>query len=252
LNETVAIEVEMLEIKVMTYNIHHGKGTDKQLNLNRIAEVIEKSGADIIGLNEVDMCFSKRSHYKDQIRCLAKKLNMYVAFAPSLSFSSMYTSVSRQYGNALLSRYPILEEKGIRFYLIPFLAETRSLLETLIQVNEKRIQVIVTHLGLNPILRRIQINFILNQFSKTDDPTVIMGDFNMITKTKLWRQMTNEYIDVWRTSGYGNGGTYPSSRPKLRLDYIFINDQFKVLGTEVITSVPKASDHLPLYASLWF
>lgn len=38
----------------MTFNIHHGKGMDHKADLYRIAEVIEKSDADMIGLNEVD------------------------------------------------------------------------------------------------------------------------------------------------------------------------------------------------------
>jgi endonuclease/exonuclease/phosphatase family metal-dependent hydrolase len=71
-----------LQIKVMTYNIHHGKGMDKQVNLYRIAEVIEKSGADIIGLNEVDKHFSMRSFYEDQISWLAKQLKHASDFQP--------------------------------------------------------------------------------------------------------------------------------------------------------------------------
>ena len=69
----------------MTFNIHHGRGMDKQLDLYRIAEIIKASDADIIGLNEVDKHFSKRSDYQDQISWLAKQLNMNQAFSPSLS-----------------------------------------------------------------------------------------------------------------------------------------------------------------------
>lgn len=50
------------------------------MDLYRIAEVIAKSDADIIGLNEVDRHFSKRSDYEDQINWLAKQLNMDSAF----------------------------------------------------------------------------------------------------------------------------------------------------------------------------
>ncbi|WP_338453008.1 hypothetical protein R4Z09_14730 [Niallia oryzisoli] len=46
-----------MEIKVMTFNIHHGKGVDKQVDLYRIADVIENRHADIIALNEVDNNF---------------------------------------------------------------------------------------------------------------------------------------------------------------------------------------------------
>lgn len=50
-----------MEVKVMTYNIHHGKGMDRKVDINRIADVIAQSNIDIVGLNEVDKHFSRRS-----------------------------------------------------------------------------------------------------------------------------------------------------------------------------------------------
>jgi endonuclease/exonuclease/phosphatase family metal-dependent hydrolase len=95
----------MLEIKVMTFNIHHGKGMDNRADLFRIAELIDKCDVDIVGLNEVDRHFSKRSLYEDQIGWLANQLDMDYAFSPSITIKSKHLSKIRQYGNALLSRY---------------------------------------------------------------------------------------------------------------------------------------------------
>ncbi len=38
----------------MTYNIHHGEGTDGKLDLERIAALIKQEQADIVALQEVD------------------------------------------------------------------------------------------------------------------------------------------------------------------------------------------------------
>ena len=38
----------------MSYNIHHGEGIDRRLDLERIAAVIADSGADIVALQELD------------------------------------------------------------------------------------------------------------------------------------------------------------------------------------------------------
>lgn len=38
----------------MSYNIHHGEGPDKRLDLERIAKVITHARADIVGLQEID------------------------------------------------------------------------------------------------------------------------------------------------------------------------------------------------------
>ena len=43
-----------VRLNVMSYNIHVGIGMDKKLDLARIAEVIRRSRADIVGLQEVD------------------------------------------------------------------------------------------------------------------------------------------------------------------------------------------------------
>ncbi len=41
-------------LRVMTYNIHIGIGMDKKLDLQRIADVINRERPDLVGLQEVD------------------------------------------------------------------------------------------------------------------------------------------------------------------------------------------------------
>ena len=234
----------------MTYNIHHGKGMDKQIDLYRIAEVIEKSDVDIVGLNEVDKHFAKRSYYEDQVNWLAKQLNMYQAFSPAISLTSKHSTNVRQYGNALLSRYPIVNKRSYSFKFISGLAEGRSLLEATIQIEKKLVRFYVTHLSLNSFLHRKQSDFIVNQLHKCSHPMIIMGDWNMRPGSRGWRKITREFLDVWYLAGNGAGFTYPSHRPRLRLDYLFVSPYFQVVEVELVTSLSKASDHLPLKATL--
>lgn len=239
-----------MEIKVMTFNIHHGKGIDKQVDLSRIAEVIEKSDADIIGLNEVDKHFSQRSLFEDQTSWLAKQLNKEHFFSPSLSIKSKNSTMVRQYGNALLSRYPIVKKEGHLFDYISGLIEGRSLLNATIQINKQFIQIMVTHLSLNPFLHRKQTEFIVNQLQHFPHPIIIMGDWNMKPGSRGWRKLTDKVQDTWHVSGKGLGYTYPSFRPKMRLDYIFVSHDLQVIKAEVITQTLKSSDHLPLKATI--
>ncbi|HZH62129.1 MAG TPA: endonuclease/exonuclease/phosphatase family protein [Metabacillus sp.] len=240
-----------MEIKVMTFNIHHGVGIDKKLDLNRIAKVIEDSDADIIGLNEVDKHFSKRSLYKNQIGWLAKQLNLEHAFSPSLTLRSNNSTKVRQYGNALLSRYPIILKKTHSFNYVPGLIEGRSLLNATIQIHEQLFQIMVTHLSLNPYLQSKQIDYILNHLHHYPHPIIIMGDWNMKPKSRQWRKITDKVQDTWQIAGKGLGHTYPSSRPRSRLDYIFASSELNVAKAEVMINSTKASDHLPLIATLY-
>ncbi|SFB22227.1 Metal-dependent hydrolase, endonuclease/exonuclease/phosphatase family [Lentibacillus halodurans] len=239
-----------MEFKVMTYNIHHGEGTDDRIDLNRIAEVIDQSGADIIGLTEVDKHYSKRSHYKNQIAWLAKELDMDYAFAPSLTLKSGDASTARQYGNALLSRYPITADKTYPFDFISGIVEGRSLLDATIQLDKKIVQINVTHLSLHPFLHHLQTSHMVNKLDKCLHPLIIMGDFNMKPESRRWNKMTEDLQDVWKMTGNGKGFTYPSDNPRSRLDYIFVAPSIDVVQAEVETHLPEASDHLPVKAHL--
>src|SRR5215467_2837223 len=62
--------------RVMSYNIQSGSG-----NLAGTAEAIRASGADVIGLQEVDVHWADRSHFVDQASALGHELQMQVRFA---------------------------------------------------------------------------------------------------------------------------------------------------------------------------
>src|SRR5215510_3662528 len=87
-------------LRVMTYNIHVGVGMDKKLDLQRIADVINKEKPDLVGLQEVDRGV-KRTEGKDEISELAAMTKMDYAFAHNLDYQG------GMYGVAILSRYLI-------------------------------------------------------------------------------------------------------------------------------------------------
>ncbi|MGH3623342.1 MAG: endonuclease/exonuclease/phosphatase family protein [Sciscionella sp.] len=69
-------------LRVMSYNIHAGLSSAGTLNLDGTAREIENSGADVVGLEEVDVHWDARSAYVDEAHALAEKLDMRVFFAP--------------------------------------------------------------------------------------------------------------------------------------------------------------------------
>src|SRR5688500_16132625 len=87
-------------LRVMTYNIHVGVGMDKKLDLQRIADVINRQRPDLVGLQEVDRGVG-RTEGKDEIAELAALTRMEYAFAPNLDYQG------GKYGVAILSRFPI-------------------------------------------------------------------------------------------------------------------------------------------------
>lgn len=236
-----------LHINVITFNIHHGKGTDGKLNLNRIVEAIEESEPDLIALNEVDRYYSKRSHYIDQVSWLAERLKMNAAFGAAITIKQKNSSMIRQYGNALLSRYPIITEKN--HLMVSGIMEGRTLLETEVLISGRHLKMYVTHLSLNSYSRRKQIDFIADKVMADHLPVIIAGNWNMISGSKSWRKIAENLKDCY-AAATAPCKTYPSFRPVMQIDYIFTSRNIEVASVEVIKKVPTASDHLPLLAKL--
>ncbi|MEB3102293.1 endonuclease/exonuclease/phosphatase family protein [Ferviditalea candida] len=241
-----------MQIRVVTYNIHHGKGTDRQLNLDRIANLLGALNADIIGLNEIDRFFSRRSRYMDQVAFLADKLKMNFAFGAAVTFRQKQASMLRQYGSAVLTRHPIVFSKN-HSYDRPGIWESRALLETGIELEGEQIRVFTTHLSLNPLSQKQQIYRMLERISDTGEkPVIAMGDWNMKPGSKSWRTITGQLNDVCGLLGLNRKecATFPSFRPGFQLDYIFVSRHFQAVAAGPVRDISLASDHLPLSAEL--
>jgi endonuclease/exonuclease/phosphatase family metal-dependent hydrolase len=211
----------------MTYNIQHGNGNMMKADLDGIAEIISRSRAKIIGLNEVDSNML-RSNFQKQYKILGKKLEMSYVFGPALE------KIVGKYGNTLLTTFPI---KDVKNYNLPVKSgrEPRSLLEVELEPSpNKDILVMVTHLSTEDSSRKKQLEWIKNYIKNIDQSFILMGDLNS---------------NVNAISGYKslsqNIKTYPSDNPSSTIDHFFTN-----LGNsqnpDIIES--KISDHFPLVA----
>jgi endonuclease/exonuclease/phosphatase family metal-dependent hydrolase len=240
------------DIKVMTYNIHHA-GIDAFLDLKRIAVLINTSGADIIGLQEVDYHFSERSNFEDQAKWLSNFLGMNYAFGANLDYDPIQEGeCRRQYGTAVLSKYPILSAENHLLTNIAYLenpTEQRGLLETVINVKGNHVQFYNTHLDHQRAEQRaLQIKEINDIANKKEGPIIFVGDFNATPESAELLKMTAQYKDVFSELGQNNNFTFPANKPDSRIDYIFTSEDVKIRTGEVINT--NFSDHLPITAEL--
>ncbi|WP_197254952.1 endonuclease/exonuclease/phosphatase family protein [Paenibacillus dendritiformis] len=238
-----------MAMNIVTFNIHHGRGIDGKVNLERIAQVLEDSKADVIALNEVDKHFSRRSGYLDQLAWLSGRLRMRYSFFGA-TISSADGSVLRQYGNAVLSRFPIVSRQNHVFGASPFHAEKRAVLEVSVDVRGHLVKMYVTHLSLVPYIRSKQVDFLTEKIKEDAHPVILTGDLNTRPGTKSWRKLQQILTDACHYPGMTPCRTFPSRRPLFRMDYIFVSRHFRIVSTEVIASLPAASDHLPLKATV--
>ncbi|MEH7011998.1 endonuclease/exonuclease/phosphatase family protein [Neobacillus niacini] len=245
-----------VDVKVMTYNIHTGIGADGKYDLMRIANVIRNSGTDIIGLQEVDVHWSSRSQYQNQIELLANELDMFYFFAPIYSFDPLVEGEPRrEYGVAILSKHPIIEATNRDIARLstqeanPVPKPAPGYLEALINVKGSKVWVYVTHLDYrgDPTVRQMQVADMLN-ISGQHEYNIIAGDMNAGPGAPELQPLFEKYVDTWRVTNEGTGLTYPAVNPSKRIDYILSSPLMDVKASQVIDT--HASDHLPVIAEI--
>lgn len=232
----------MQSLRVMTFNIRHGRGMDDVIDLRRIARVIADAGADLVALNEVDRV-TRRSGGVDQPAELATMLDMHWDYCASIPYQG------GEYGNAVLSRLPIVRSQVHR---LPKLGnEARTLLHAEVEWGGGPLNFLVTHLGLGEDEQRGQLEAIAGVVNELAGPKIVAGDFNFdVMQQDLFQHMPPGIRDAWRLQQngapvWGTGDTFPADKPEKRIDYILISAELTV--HDPFRPIPTlASDHLPV------
>ena len=134
-----------IPVRLVTFNTHHGVGEDSKHDLARLAQVLAAADADVICLQEVDRHFGDRSEDVDQALLLSRALDMQLAWGPAIDDPRPGDGPPRrQYGNALLSRLPILISD---VHPLPGTGEPRSALRTMLELDGGTLWVTNTHLS---------------------------------------------------------------------------------------------------------
>jgi endonuclease/exonuclease/phosphatase family metal-dependent hydrolase len=180
-------------MKILTYNIHGWRTTDGRPNFGAVANVVAATQADIVGLNEVYYPRTIEGADLPALEALAQRLNMHYVFGPCLRWPAQDNMPADAYGNALLSRWPIIASAA--HHLTPkeedaknVLAdkEVRGLLEGRILLpNQETFTVYVTHLDhTDEDARLVQLRVARTWLGRDRNrPHIVMGDFNAIS---LW------------------------------------------------------------------
>ncbi|HJP92624.1 MAG TPA: endonuclease/exonuclease/phosphatase family protein [Pyrinomonadaceae bacterium] len=228
----------------MTYNIHVGVGMDKKLDLQRIADVINREKPDLVGLQEVDRSV-KRTEGKDEIAELAAMTRMDFAFAPNLDYQG------GKYGVAILSRWPI-KNTVHRMFENKREAERRGLLRVEIEFQGRAINFVTTHLDYQfEDGRLFEAEQLLKYLEDTNGPLIVVADFNDTPDGSAYKLMRTKFDDAWLTSrAKGDGFSYPADKPVKRIDHILYRTGDGVRAKKAWVVSTLASDHVPVVAEI--
>ena len=232
----VASDLNPWPLTIATYNIHGAVGIDGRFAPERVAGVLNELQADIIALQEVPL---GGTHTPNVLATLQRATGYFAAEGPACD------SRERRYGNAVLSRYPILSMRSIDLSFGS--REPRGALDADVDCHGHMLRVIATHLGLRPAERRDQIRRLLDKFDTDEMPVILLGDLNeWFAWGKTLRMLVSHFQSMPAPS------TFPSRWPLFALDRIWIRPRHRLAHVQVHATplARMASDHLPLIAHI--
>ena len=174
----VDADTKPIKLNIGSYNIANGSKVDH--DFKKLATDILSANLDVVGLQEVDMGCN-RSKNIDTLKELSKYTGyQYYCFFKAINLAG------GEYGNAILSKYPIVENERIELYST---GETRVVGRAKIDVNGTLINFFTTHLEWSPDSTRYKQMEQLNELLPQYDNFVIVGDFNVHELTE-YRTLT--------------------------------------------------------------
>ncbi|QKV19999.1 endonuclease/exonuclease/phosphatase family protein [Oricola thermophila] len=272
-----------MTVRVATYNIQFGIGLDGSYNLERIVDAVRD--ADIIAFQEVTRGFM-RNGGRDMVAEIGELLpdRFTVCHMPAdIDFGSRVENgkaiQSRfQFGNMIVSRWPILSARGLllpRSSRMASLNLQRGALEALIETPAGPFRFYSIHLDhIDPDERISQIAALkdiafsaprtgmavtgLGEYGFPELPRaedfLLLGDFNFEPDLAEYRDMLAENGTLVDATAADSGWSWtdPEKRkPNKRLDYGFATPALaERIGNVRVDRSAEGSDHMPVWMQI--
>jgi endonuclease/exonuclease/phosphatase family metal-dependent hydrolase len=250
----------MPRVRIVTYNIAHGRGlspiqgmTTKrriQATLKKIAKLLTDLQPDIVALQEIDENSRWAGNF-DHLEFLRAASGFeHAVFGINNRREGL---LNLSYGNAILSRHPIVEWENISFGRRSI--GEKGFMFAEVELHRRRLPIANMHLHYRSREHRFrQVDhflayLLLKQRVRHPHwtvPPVVCGDFNNTHKgsdaTSTLLSHLHDYGDY--TLHPQEGRTFPSPLPTRRLDFIFLPPGVTRPHSHIVRSL--LSDHLPV------
>src|SRR5688572_23457574 len=207
------LAADPVEVRVLTYNIHHGEGLDGKIDLERLARIITNSKADLVALQEVDRN-TKRSGGADQAKEIGRLTGMHYVFGKAIEYQG------GEYGQAILSRWPISSHK---VHALPQRAgrEQRIALIGVLDSPIGGLKFASTHFDHQIEAIRIEQAQAVEEIfdGAPSAPAILAGDFNATPESETMKKLFVQWQDAATSHP---GPTIPAESPTRRIDYILL------------------------------
>ncbi len=244
-----------MKFRLLTYNMHRAIGLDRRFRPDRVVKILRDHDADIVLLQEVD-----EGAPRSREMFLAKEIADELGY-PHFAMGHNVSLRKGRYGNATLSRFPIVRERNIDLTVDD--RKRRGCQHTTIEISRneeavRQLEVFNLHLGLSARERERQSGLLARspELAELDvrAACLLAGDFND------WRSLLRAFFvealgfrcatDRYDRRGLRAIKTYPSFSPRGALDRIYYRGGLRLASASRCRHriARIASDHLPVEA----
>ena len=240
-------------ISIMSFNVKgfNYKGVDTKERLENTINFVNSNDLDIV-------CFQEFA--------LGKKARM-------KGFKKVVVDKSSDGNNksdlAVFSKYKVLKHGSLDF---PNSANNGMFVDLLVKNDTLRVfnvhfqslsinydieilkdsdkENLAKHIG--SIFRRQQQQVDVLERFKSESPYkhIVVGDFNNTAFSYVYRKAKGDLVDAFSAAGSGFGKTFNLKFFPLRIDYILLDDSFKISNFETLKV--QFSDHYPIKSEFYF
>jgi endonuclease/exonuclease/phosphatase family metal-dependent hydrolase len=165
----------------------------------------------------------------------------------SCVFSNNFHFQGGEYGNAVLTRFPVKHWSN-RHYKMLRPGEQRGLLQVVLDVHGRELVFMDTHIDYrsDDTERLLNADELLQAIEPfRGRPMILCGDFNDTPGSRTHQKIAQAFVDAWMAAGTGQGFTIPAEKPRKRIDYIWISKDPLIEALRLWVPESEASDHLP-------
>jgi endonuclease/exonuclease/phosphatase family metal-dependent hydrolase len=233
-------------LRILQFNIHAGIDPEGEPDPSHLAAEIAATHPDLVSLNEVDDG-TRRSGGTDEASYLSRATGLHAVFGPTLLAYD-----GGRFGNAILSRYPILESHDTPLPQVTNF-EARALLTATVRVGRQFVSFSSVHLSSGSggtTDRVLEAGAVAQVVRSAQHPTIVAGDLNSTPGTLPERILRHRLLDAQEQSGTAPGNTVPEQDPQTRIDYVFYDNHLTAVpgSTQVLPSA--VSDHRSVLTEL--
>lgn len=230
-------------LKVMSYNIHVGQDAANIDHLQKMADFIKASKADIVGLQEVDSVCN-RSGKVDQMKFLADATGMYYAYTRHFAFDG------GSYGIGILSKFPLSDIRDHRIILTSdgkSDAATRALLTAKILSGNREIVFATVHMDYRDSNSRFaQSQELVKLLGNMQSPVILTGDFNAEPGTREILNLETILTDTGKDADL----SFSAIKPVKKIDFVMVSKQHLAKAKRSEVYPVLFSDHLPVMSTV--